>query len=281
VAGEIEQARRQGALRQVTVPPCPEDLLALRAALAATPPDHTAVARIASGDVALAATLIRHANSAAAAVGPPVQGVGQALDRLGLDTATRLMTAVLSENALPVKSRQLERFWQRSRKRAVVMQHIAAQLPGLSADLAHSTGLMLHVGMVVLLQCVKGYGGTMVEAQARVDRSFIATENANHRTDHAVAGALLARAWRLAPEVMCAIRLHHDHGAIGSRDVEPDIQTLAAATLVAEHLMRRHEGMTEDADWQQHGAAALAWLHLGPGELGAWEEELWSLLDEA
>jgi hypothetical protein len=54
--------------------------------------------------------------------------------------------------------------------------------------------------MPVLMQSVRGYAGTMVEGLARKDRSFVATENANHRTDHAVVGALTARVWRLAPE---------------------------------------------------------------------------------
>ena len=57
------------------------------------------------------------------------------------------------------------------------------------------------------------------------------------------------------------------------------MHTLVAAGLVAEHLMRRHEGLDADADWQQHQAAAMAWLHLGEGELSAWEEELRPLLD--
>ncbi|HEX5388561.1 MAG TPA: HDOD domain-containing protein [Burkholderiaceae bacterium] len=43
---------------------------------------------------------------------------------------------------------------------------------------------------------------------ARQDRSFTQTENANHRTDHAVVGAIVARTWRLPQPVAIAIRLH-------------------------------------------------------------------------
>lgn len=280
IAGEIDQQRKRGVLQQVVIPPAPEELMRLRRALQQTEPDLTEVARIASSDVAMAAVLLRSANSAAASVGPPVQTVGGALNRLGLETSAALMTAFLVRNAVPVTSRHLERFWQRSSKRALAMAHLARELPGLSTDLAATYGLFCHIGLPVLLQCLKGYAGTLVEATARTDRSFIATENANHRTDHAVAGALLARAWRLAPSVVCSIRLHHDFAALTADDRDPEVNTLLCAGLVAEHLMRRHEGLPPEADWVQHGVAALAWLQIGTVELATWEDELLSLFDE-
>jgi HD-like signal output (HDOD) protein len=122
------------------------------------------------------------------------------------------------------------------------MSFIAGQLPGLSADLAYSYGLFSHVGMPVLMQSVRGYAGTMVEGMARKDRSFVATENANHRTDHAVVGALTARVWRLAPAVVAAIRLHHSLESLGEDGTEPEVHTLVAAGLVADHFAMRHEG---------------------------------------
>ena len=280
IARDLDQQRQRGALRQIVIPPCPDELIRLRQALQSAEPDLNEVARIATGDVAMAATLLRNANAAVNAVGPPVQTVGAALDRLGLHQSAALMTAFLVRQALPVSSRHLERFWQRSSKRALAMGHLARQLPGLSPDLAATFGLFAHVGIPVLLQSVKGYGGTLVEAQARIDRSFIATENANHRTDHAVAGALLARAWKLAPSVVTAIALHHEFGQLGSRGAEPEVHTLVAAGLVAEYPMRRREGLSAEVDWLQHGAAALAWLHAGADELTLWEEALLPVLDE-
>lgn len=282
VQQEIDHQRQRGALQQVVIPPAPDELLRLRAALSVAEPDLGEVGRIASSDVAMAAVLLRNANTALAAVGPPVQTVGGALNRLGLETSAALMTAFLTKQAIPVNNRHLERFWTRSSQRAVALAHIARGLPGLSADLAATFGLFCHLGLPVLLQCVKGYGGTLVEAAARTDRSFIATENANHRTDHAVAGALLARAWKLAPAVVCAIRMHHDFGgiAVAAAGEQAEVKTLVASGLVAEHLMRRHESLPPEADWKQHGAAALAWLQVGPDDLVHWEDELQPLFDE-
>ena len=96
---------------------------------------------------------------------------------------------------------------------------------------------------------------------------------------HAVVGALVARVWRLAPEVMAAIRRHHDLDSLGSHDTEPEVHTLVAAGLVAGWLMRRHEGLDADADWSHHGARALDWLQIGADELLIWEEALRPTLD--
>ena len=57
------------------------------------------------------------------------------------------------------------------------------------------------------------------------------------------------------------------------------MQTLAAAGLVAEQLMRRCEGLDPDPDWVAHADRALAWLHVDRGEVDVWEEALAGLLD--
>lgn len=281
IARDLDTARVRGPLQHIVVPPCPDLLQRLQAALAQPEPDLTEVARIAGSDVAMSATLIRNASGAQFAGFAPAQTVGQAMTRLGLDQTAAVMTGFLARHALPVNSPHLQRFWERSTKRAVAMNLLARQLPGLSHDLAYTFGLFCHVGQPVLLQSVKGYGGTLAEAQARRDRSFVATENANHRTDHAVVGALVARVWRLAPQVMAAIRLHHDLDALGERGAEPEVHTLVATGLVAEHLMRRHEGLDPDRDWTDHAEAALAWLHATNDDLDAWEDAAVPWLDGA
>jgi HD-like signal output (HDOD) protein len=282
IGADLDRSRSRGPLQHILIPPCPELLAQLQAAMAAAEPDLNAVARIASSDVAMSATLLRRANSPLLkGAGQACTTVGQAMTRLGLQETAAVMLAFLLQNAMPVDERKLARFWQRSTKRALAMSFIAEQLPGLSPGLAHSFGLFLHVGIPVLLQSVRGYAATMVEAGARIDRSYVETENANHKTDHAVVGALVVRVWHLPPELMCAVRLHHDFNALGTTDIAPEVQTLIAAGLVAEWLMRRHEGLPEDADWANHHAAAMAWLHIDSSDLEHWEEALAAPFDEA
>lgn len=280
VADEIDAARRRGPLQQIVVPPCPELLTRLQRAMAPAEPDLAEVGRIADADVAMAATLIRNANGAAFAGSQPVATAGQAMNRLGLRQTAAIMTGFLARHALPVKNPQLQGFWQHATRRAVAMDTLAGQLPGLAGDLAWSYGLFSHVGLPVLMQSVKGYASTMMEAAARKDRPFIATENANHRTDHAVVGALTARAWRLAPAVVAAIRLHHSLESLGARGTEPEVHTLVATGLAADHLLQRLAGLAPDADWVAHGAAALDWLHASADDLVHWEELVAPRLDQ-
>ncbi len=279
---EIDKSRAQGALKQIVIPPCPELLIQLREAMRPGEPDFTAVQRIAAADVAMSAVLLRIANGPIhRPLGLPCTTVGQAMTRIGLKETAAVMTGFLVKNAIPVNNPQLARFWERSSKRAVACAFIASQLPGVSPDLAHAFGLFLHVGMPVLLQSVRGYGSTMVEAAARIDRPYIATENINHQTDHAVVGALTARVWNMPPELMAAIRLHHDFRSLGHAGIEPEVHTLVAMGLVAEHLMRKHEMLPADADWAANHAAALDWLQIGLDDLEQWDEMLRPLLDEA
>jgi HD-like signal output (HDOD) protein len=280
IAREIDHARRSGPLQTIVVPPCPALLVQLRAALAQDPPDLQEVARIAGSDVAMSATLIRQANGALHAAGQPVRTVGQAMTRLGLDATAAAMTGFLARSAIHPDGKHLARFWEQSAQRAAAMACLARQLPGVSPDLAHTCGLFLHVGLPVMLQSVRGYASTMVEAIARKDRTPVQTENANHRTDHAVVGALVARVWQLAPEVMAAIRLHHEGECLREDTIEPEVRTLVALALLAEMLVRRHAALPPDAEWQRHGDAVLGWLQVGETELEAWHDELTAALDE-
>ncbi len=276
---ELDSARKSGPLQNIVIPPCPELLTRLQQVMAEPEPDLNEVARIASSDVAMSATLLRCANSPVYSVGQAVQTIGQAMNLLGLDETATIMTRFLAQSAIRVNHPALQRFWERSAKRAVAMAFMAQHLPGMSTDVAHTYGLFCHVGLPVMVQSIKGYPSTMVEAAARIDRPYVATENANHRTDHAVVGGLVARVWRLSPTVAAAIRLHHDLEALGEGRVDPDVRALIAVGLLAEFLMRRHEGLDQDADWRTHGEAALAWLELPMEELLSWEDELRDHLD--
>lgn len=275
---ELDKSRKNGPLQNIVIPPCPHLLTRLQAAMAEAEPDLNEVAHIATSDGAMSAALLRAANSPLFAAGQPAQTIGQAMNRLGLQQTAAVMTGFLVQRAIKVNSPQLLRFWERSTKRALAMAFMAAKLPGVSPDLSHTYGLFCHVGMAVMAQSVRGYLGTLVEAHARIDRPFVATENANHRTDHAVVGALVSRVWRLSPTVTAAIRLHHDLETLEESRAQSEVNTLIALGLLADFFMHRHEGLEQDVDWRNHGQAAMDWLQLSGDELSTWEEELAEIL---
>lgn len=92
------------AVRAIVVPPCPESLLRLQQIMAEPELDSAALEQLASSDVALAAAVMRLANSPLYGLAQPVQTVGMALTVLGLQPAVQLLSAFITRNALQVRS---------------------------------------------------------------------------------------------------------------------------------------------------------------------------------
>lgn len=271
---ELDQARKQGPLRDMAIPPCPELLIALRREMERADPDPGEIARITASDVAMAASLLRTANSPLYARARSADTVAQAIAMLGMAPSVGLLTGFLVRNSIRSNSPLLEHFWETSTRRALAMGYIARQLYGVDADVAQTCGLFCHVGMPILMMGVKGYAGTLAEALARQDRSFTETENAAHHTDHAVVGAIVAKTWHLPAVTVAAVRLHHDFAVLGDTRFPAQVQTLVAMGLVAESLVARHEGVALQREWVQHGAACLAHLHVAEEEVESWLDAL-------
>ena len=279
ISHELDQARRSGPVRDIIIPPCPELLVALQAATATAEPDVAAIDRIAGADVAMSAALIRQANSPLFALAQPVHTVGQALTVLGVQPSVKLLTGFLARHALRSHSPVLAHFWENSNRRALACEHIGARMYTLEAGVAYSFGLFCHVGIPVMMQGVKGYAATLTEALARKDHTFTQTENANHRTDHAVVGAIVAKTWNLPRDVAVAIRLHHDFTCLPDDTYPHTVRHLVALGLIADHLVNRHEGVPETREWQSHGKLCQAFLQVNEDEMEHWVDELHPVLE--
>jgi HD-like signal output (HDOD) protein len=276
---ELDRARTEGPVRDIIIPPCPELLTALRKEMQKADPDPGAIAQIASSDVAMAASLIRVANSPLYTRSRPASTVAEAVAMLGVGQTTRILTGFLTRHAIRINSPLIEHFWETSSRRAMAMGFIAQQLYDVDADVAHTCGLFCHVGIPVMLQGVKGYSGTLAEALARQDRTFTETENAAHRTDHAVVGAIVAKTWHLPAVIAVAVRLHHDFTVLKLERIPKEARTLVAMALVAEYLVGRHEGVKEQKEWALHGADCLQFLSVGMNEVESWVDSLHPLFE--
>ena len=272
---DIQQARLHPAVRAIVIPPCPEYLLRLQQAMAGSEVDLAALDHLASADVAMAAALIRMANSSLHGLEQPAQTVGMALTVLGLRPSVELLAAFITRHALNVRSPLLEHFWESSQRRAIACEHIGLQLYNMDPGLGYSFGLFCHVGIPVLIKAVRGYGSTLTEALARQDRTFTQTENANHRTDHAVVGAIVARTWHLPAAVAQAIWLHHDFACLADERFDPTVRRLVAMGELADFLVTHHENLPPSREWQSHGETCMAHLNVTQNELDHWIDALY------
>ena len=272
---ELDHARDAGPVKDIVIPPCPELLAQLQAELNQADPDPQVVAAIAGSDVAMAAALIRIANSSLYARRQPVTSVGQAVAMLGVKPTATVLTGFLLRAAIRIDPTLIEHFWESSTRRSLAMAHIAGQMYGVNVDIARTCGLFFHVGIPVMLQGLRGYSGTLVEAMARQDRTFIQTENAAHRTDHAVVGAIVAKTWRLPIVIAHAVRLHHDFSVLGDDGIALEVRNLVAIAAIADHLVAHHEGIKSQREWERSGADCIAFLQIGPHEVESWVDALY------
>jgi len=273
---ELDLARDAGPVKDIIIPPCPQLLVQLQNELAQADPSPQRVAHIAGSDVAMAAALIKISNSSLFARREPVGSVDQAIAMLGVKPTAHVLTGFLLRNAIRINPTLIEHFWESSTRRSLAMAHIAGQMYGVDVDVAKTCGLFFHVGVPVMLQGVRGYSGTLVEAMARQDRTFIQTENAAHRTDHAVVGAIVARTWRLPTVIAYAVRLHHDFSVLSDGGVALEVRQLVAIAAIADHLVARHEGVKDQREWALHGSDCMAFLQIDAAEVETWVDALYA-----
>ena len=271
---EIETARAEGPLKDIVIQPCPALLSDLRVEVNREDPEPATIARIASRDVAMAAALIKVANSPIYARSRPAATVAEAVALLGISQTVSILTGFLLRETIQVKSPLLEHFWETSTRRAYAMGYIARQMYGVNADIAHTCGLFCNVGIPVMLQGIKGYEATLSHALAQTEKTVTEVENEAHRTDHAVVGAIVAKTWRLSPDVAHAVRLHHDFTVLKDHNIPAKVRTLVAMALLAEHLVALHEGVQQHREWELHGAECLAHLHVSEEEIEHWQDAL-------
>jgi len=274
IGEELDLARTEEPVRSLVIPPRPALLGALQQEMRQAEPDPAEITRLAASDVAMAAALLRVANSPFYARARPAHTAAEAVAMLGTSQAAAVLLAFLTRSAIRVPSPMVERFWDTSIRRSRAMAWIARQLYGVDADLAQTCGLFLHVGIPILLQGVPGYADTLTEALARQERGGTETERAAHRTDHAVVGAIVARSWHLSPSIVHAIRLHHDYTVLRVPSIPAGVRTLVAIAAVAEHLVSDFEGVRPQREWDRYGASCLNYLQIGIAEVDVWVDAL-------
>ena len=175
------------------------------------------LATIAESDPALAAALLRAANSAASAPIDPVRRVADAMVRLGIDDTRGIVVGTLLQDiasaALARASLDLDELWRHVIAAALLTEATCATNPALAAvrPFAFTAGLLHDIGRLVLA----ARHPRRYERVVRLSQQGMNTRLAEVRqfgVDHAAFGGGVARAWGLPEIVALAIAAHHDGG---------------------------------------------------------------------
>ena len=260
----------QQSVHAIDIPPRPLILDRIKAEMHEDEPDFKMLEKLICADVALAAGLIKTANSPFFGSGYRVRSVSGALLVLGLDTTCRAVAAISLRRAFP-NGANYDRFWDASAKIAALSGWLAKHLgaKGLRADDAYTFGLFRDCGIVVLLRRFADYGQTLAVANRDIETTFTDVELQRHPTDHTMVGCLLAQNWWL-PDIICkAIRSHHDAAAIVRPDASlPEAsRRLIAVGQTAEYLLQQQTGASQTQEWSKLGPACLHALHITEDDL--------------
>lgn len=170
--------------------------------------DLPSIALIIQRDPALAATLLRQANSSFFRLIRPVATVQDAVMVLGLTKVRALViSAALNQSFHAISGVNLDAFWQCSLASAVLARFISAS-HGLSESIAFTTALLHGMGELVMHMGMPEWMHTFDE---RVPMFSPHRADAQYQTlgySYAEVGAALALHWRLPREMVLAIGQH-------------------------------------------------------------------------
>jgi len=228
----------------VDIPAQPESLAKLSMLLADEGVNLQAVSALISGDMALAAAVLKAVNSAMYGVRGRVQTVQQAITHLG----TREVAAVtfqLGLRAVFPLAPELAPVWERAAVRGLLMGRIGQ---ALSVDpwAAHSAGLFEECGKAVLFR----HAGERYRAllkRADDDEELLMLEHAEFGVSHDALGAALCESWGLAPSAVASVRYHVIVNSTLELPMQLPRRSICALSALAHALMTDPDRLDEVA----------------------------------
>jgi len=200
---------------------------------------------IIEGDPALAAHVMRLANSAAFAGSEVVDSVERAVMRVGPKVLVGSIAQARVAAAFGPRGRWELALWNQAVLGANLAREFAAAAPtiGIPPATAYTQALLHDVGRLVmapligpLMDEIHGLAGNLRTDLAPIERGLLGY-------DHATAGRLLAVKWKLPSMLTLVISTHHDPRAIRPPEADRACALMAAVDEVLSLLP--HDGSTE------------------------------------
>lgn len=158
------------------------------------------IVHLVQADPALAARLIRAANSARVSSGPPIASVHAAVLRLGLQATRQIalgFSLVNDYRTGACNGFDYAGFWKRSLLRAVAAQAVVTRLGGFDPAEALVCGLLAGIGRLAFA-CARPEAYSEVLAHAGASTARLRAEEAKRfGVDHTELGVALMEEWRL------------------------------------------------------------------------------------
>lgn len=168
--------------------------------------DVTDIATLIGQDPALAADVLRCANSATYGVGVHITAIDQAVQKIGSSETIRILGRVVTHSVtrqqLTNYGIQAEDFWAESLFNGLFMENLARTTRVIDLDEAYVCGLLRFIGRLAINQTMQAFGAGIFWDGSE---SLSAWEQSNVGVSHAEAGGILLRRWGLAEQVALAV----------------------------------------------------------------------------
>ncbi|MGH2570930.1 MAG: HDOD domain-containing protein [bacterium] len=166
-----------------------------------------------ASDQALAASILRTANSVFYSFDQKISTLSHAIVILGFRAVQSMAVAAASRSLFVKRGARFgpkERFlWEHSFGCAMACRQIARAVGFEKEEAAFLAGLLHDIGKAVLHQVVPDVYGRIFEIVRDERRPFADVEREQLGFDHAYVGALVAQKWNFARDLVEAIAHHH------------------------------------------------------------------------
>ncbi len=216
------------------------------------------IVAVISGDPAIAAQVIKAANSGSFAGKPRVSNVRTAVSRLGYTPLRNLITSVISvteqaHSRHPVIRKRLEDFWEHSREVATYCYMLAKNVKTLNPEQAMLAGLVHDIGTLPLC----------LHAEKHSDRLDHETMEELIWSFRSTISERLLHAWNFPAEIIDAVIGHEDLHCVGDERQANYTDIVAVANLL-------NRATAKVTAWEN--VTALERLYLSPSACSFFHE---------
>lgn len=243
------------------LPPLSNGVMQLMALRSDDPALVERVTEIVLADPALAAQIIKVANSAAFSGQQVVDTVDRAIMRVGVRMVTGAMTQTQMQTAFDPSAEVMGAIWFMNILAADFAKALAETVKkcGIEPESAYTYGLLHDIGRLVMAQLLGPRLMELVDEAPSLRTELARRERALYGFDHVMAGRLLGNRWRLPVEMTLVIAAHHIPAA--ERNGCPPaaarmIDFLAVVDEVVHLTVTRGEDMEAVAQSLGHATAA-------------------------
>lgn len=195
------------------LPPMPQAVIKIQQLIADINSDTKQLAKIIESDQAIAAKVLKMANSAFYGMSGKISSVHQASLMLGYQTlgeiATMAGTADLLARKMPGYGYDSQDLWRHSLSVAFSAKLIAAMKNKDLVPEAHTAGLIHDVGKIILDRHILVKKDKIAAYMAQEEKTFLDAERYFFGFDHAEIASEICRSWKIPEGITLAIGCHH------------------------------------------------------------------------